>query len=322
MTHQQKINILTLALPAFRLNKIMNRLDTQILLPFWHTVSDEELPHISHLYHAKTTSEFKNDLEFLLKNFTPISAEDLLKKKLKKGKKYIHLSFDDGLKEIFSTVAPILKEKGIPASFFINPPFIDDKEWFFRYEISWILNKIETTEIEKSKAEIKKLKTEILNIPFSSKFWLEDIRNNLSISYDKMKSETRIYLTTKELKQLSNNGFHIGAHSMYHPDFSKITSEQQLAEVKDSVSWITENLNPKLSSFAFPFSDDGVSKENLKAIHNLGPLDLSFGTSGIGRDNNISHFQRIPMEHQKCYNAKRIIKSELLSSDIKRILGR
>lgn len=55
----------------------MNRIDTKILLPFGHTLSDEELPHISHLYHAKTASEFN---------------------------------------------------KGFPASFFINPPFINDKE--------------------------------------------------------------------------------------------------------------------------------------------------------------------------------------------------
>ena len=49
------------------------------------------------------------------------------------------LSFDDGLKEVFTTIAPILLKKGVPASFFINPCFIDNNELFYRYKISLLI---------------------------------------------------------------------------------------------------------------------------------------------------------------------------------------
>jgi len=114
------------------------------LLPYHHTVSDRELLHIKHLYAFKSISQFKSDLDYLLKNFVPISPEQLVEKvnrdEQKRDNTFL-LTFDDGLRECEEIIAPILKEKGVPAIFFINPAFIDNKELFYRFKISLVIEK-------------------------------------------------------------------------------------------------------------------------------------------------------------------------------------
>src|SRR4051812_34696580 len=72
------------------------------LLPYQHTVSDEALLHIKHLYNYKNVAQFTLELDYLLRHFKPVSADDVLdsinKKKALPAGSFL-LSFDDGFKE-------------------------------------------------------------------------------------------------------------------------------------------------------------------------------------------------------------------------------
>lgn len=48
-----------------------------LLLPFYHMVSDDDPVHVRYLYPAPTTKRFKADLDFLLRDFRPVSHEYL-----------------------------------------------------------------------------------------------------------------------------------------------------------------------------------------------------------------------------------------------------
>lgn len=52
------------------------------------------------------------------------------------------MSFDDGLKECAETIAPLLLKKGIPATFFVNPGFVDNQRLFHKYKASLILGRL------------------------------------------------------------------------------------------------------------------------------------------------------------------------------------
>jgi peptidoglycan/xylan/chitin deacetylase (PgdA/CDA1 family) len=88
---------------------------------------------------VKTVAEFQKDLDYLLKHFEPIDVETLYHfhiNKITPEKPVFHLTFDDGLKEIYEIVAPILLKKGVPATFFINSGFVDNKTLFYRHQHS------------------------------------------------------------------------------------------------------------------------------------------------------------------------------------------
>lgn len=94
-----------------------------LIIPCYHMISDDERMHTKHLYLHKNIKEFKGDLDFLLENIFPINLLDLigfLEHRFSLPDKDFLLTFDDGFREMHDIVAPILLEKGISASFFIN----------------------------------------------------------------------------------------------------------------------------------------------------------------------------------------------------------
>lgn len=91
------------------------------MLPFYHLVTDNPPTHIRNLYKHKTLTEFKDDLDYLLTHFKPITLKELLE--YHQTKKPIpnnsfHLTFDDGLSEFYHIIAPILIEKKFRQPYF------------------------------------------------------------------------------------------------------------------------------------------------------------------------------------------------------------
>ena len=119
-----------------------------LIMPFYHAVQGEQaLPHITRLYTPRSIATFKEDLEFFLKHFEPISLTELIKH-VRKGeepdKPSFFLSFDDGLREVHDLVMPLLLEKGVPATIFLNSDFVDNKELFYRYKLSLLQELLNT----------------------------------------------------------------------------------------------------------------------------------------------------------------------------------
>jgi len=329
VTPLQKIQYTALIRPFFTSRGLMKNLKYPLIFPFYHTISDTPLPHISSLYKVKTTKQFVSDLEFLLQRFTPVSIDQIINNELKPDKAYMMLSFDDGLKECYSVIAPILKSKGVPAAFFVNPAFVDDADWFFRYEVSWLMQELKNlppsgssscSVIKMHEKEVMRLQDTLLNTTLKTRDNIDMVLKKLNMTREYMRRQTRIYMTKKELVSLHNDGFHIGAHSMHHPLFSDISGKAQISEVRDSFDALNKVIQPQHKSFAFPFTDDGISKEQLGNIYEETKPDITFGTSGVGKDEELPHYQRIPMEHDKVFSAQKIVKSELIAYKMKKTM--
>jgi len=298
------------------LQKILKQ---QLILPFYHTISNKPLPHIKHLYQVKSENEFINDLDFLLKYYEPIDYETFRdfvtgKKQLKKPS--FMLSFDDGLSEFYSVIAPILIGKGIPAVCFLNSAFVDNKALFFRYKASLILDKIENNPnlvevVSEYLNNSKDIKQKILKLGYSDEHLLNKIAESITFDFNKFLKEENPYLNSNQIKKLINQGFYFGAHSIDHPQYQFISLEEQLRQTKESLNFVTENFELNYKIFAFPFTDYGISTDFFKQVNRKKLVDFTFSSAGQKRDRISNNFQRIPFETGK-YSAKRIHNTELL----------
>ncbi len=272
-------------------------LKTPCFMPFYHVVSNEKLPHILN-YPYRNILQFERELDFFLKHFQPVSLHKL-KKADCSGKKNFHLSFDDGLSQCAEIVAPILLKKGIPATFFINTGFIDNKALFHKYKASLILNKLR----EKSNEEVEKLLADnnfagdkVLTAGISEVEVLNEVAEKLEIDFAGFLKKQKPYLNSNQVKKLVADGFAVGAHSHSHPEFWKIPAEEQINEVKSSMDQVIKLVNPEIRAFSFPFTDSGVPAEVLKMIRDENICDVTFGTAGVKNDEFDFHFQRYPAE--------------------------
>ncbi len=168
------------------------------VFPYYHIINDKKVHHIKNLYKYKNVGEFKHDLEILLEHYKPLNPEIIIKnptKNFKIPQNSFLLSFDDGLKEVYDIIFPVLKEKNIKAIFFINPKFIDNNEILHRHHLSVVVEVLKEIKDTKKLNEIsnlfgisysshKQLSEYVLKIDSSNKKLLDNVKTELEINID------------------------------------------------------------------------------------------------------------------------------------------
>jgi peptidoglycan/xylan/chitin deacetylase (PgdA/CDA1 family) len=290
------------------------------LLPYQHTVSSESLPHIKHLYKYKNEKQFIHDLDFLLKHYKPIHVDELIfsvrEKKILPPRSFL-LSFDDGFREVFDIIAPILEKKGIPALFFINPAFIDNNELFYRCKISLLIEAIhknkkgnktiqpffELLNIEENKST--KIIPALKKINQINAEVLDRLAEVMDFSFDLFLKKQQPFLSSPQLHSLSERGFSIGAHSINHPYYKLVTIEEQLIQTIDSCNYVNNKLGTGSCSFSFPHSDKELNQDLFDKLNNT-DIPLLFGIQNEKNELNNKMLHRFNAERPEIELNKQI----------------
>lgn len=321
------------SLPAATLSmKQWGRLtSTSLFLPFYHTVSSAYLPHVAPLYRYRSEKEFSGDMDILLRNFQPVSLSEVyqtVSTATHFPKPSFFLSFDDGLKEIEEIVAPILWQKGIPATVFVNPDFVGNKHLFFRYKAALLVDCLDRMKAPLPPLPFLSHSTKaadwrkwILSARYEHIPQLDSLAQTLGVDFGQFLDTQRPYLDISQLHALKSKGWDIGSHSMDHPEYRFLSFHEQVKQTVQSLAWVKDQGLESIPAFAFPFTDFGVSHALYKEVDRILPSPLFFGTAGLKTEQNKHHLQRIPMEGTT-WEADRLIKGEFFSFFIKKILGK
>jgi len=298
------------------------------VLPLYHAISEQPSPFVKHVGVWRSVEQFQADLDFLLKHYEPVSLNQLKEHKETK-KTPLHLTFDDGLKECFEYVAPILEAKGIPATFFVNSAFVDNKALFFRYKASLLLERMKEEEtIAESLHEWKQNQgtdtsgpSYLLNIRYHQSHLLDDLAEWLGIRFADELEAQPCYMSKEELAILQNKGFTIGAHSIDHPRYDALPLEEQLRQTLESLSYVQQHFSPECATFAFPFTDFQIRHTFFERLAESGLCDLSFGCAGLKKEIRSTHLQRVPLD-ENARSAQANLSKEYLYYLLKAPLGK
>ena len=312
-----------LANSFFSLNQLIKLTSQKLILPFYHTISEHRLPHISNLYQIRTKLQFENDLDYLCKHFKPISIQelnDIVYNNQKIIKPIFHLTFDDGLKELYTEISPILEKKGIPATFFINTDFVDNKVLFYRYKVSLLIEKINTNNVSNKELSkyfrinennLDEMKNRLLSFKYIDEPTIDSIAKLLEVDFTDYLQNQQPYLFKNQIKELITKGFSIGSHSLNHPFFKDLDFDERKRQINESFKYLEKELNVENFYFSFPFSDESVECDFINWLYNNANCKLSFGISGLKHDYTKYHLHRIPFE-QASNSVQNIIKGEYL----------
>lgn len=246
---------------------------------------------------------FKKQIFFLKKKYNVLSPEEVHfnfanNKKFKK--KDVWLTFDDGYKDHFNNVLPILEKHKLKGSFYptvvgskckklldINKIHLILKE---TKDYDFVINFIKTQyKLEKSNKgdSFENLLLKInTKIPYDNKktIIIKSLLQSLLDSKlrtkicDKLlikiykkklnKVSSNFYMNLKEIKQLYNMGHEIGLHGYNHYPLNILNKIEKKQEIVNSYNyWKSNNLIKKNWSFCYPFGiHDTESIEILKKI--------------------------------------------------------
>ena len=265
----------------------------EVIVVMYHYIRDVENTPYKKI-NAIKVDEFKYQIEYLKKEgYSFIHLDDYVS--FLSGEKEIPekcciLTFDDGFKEHYDTVFPILKKEGIPGVFYpVTQPIVEGKVLNVQ-KIHFLLSQItsrnfanqinerlpdklfEKYEIHgRFKINPKKrfddnltsnLKHNLSRMPRNLK---EELVDEIFNKYFENEKEfcKELYVDFDELGEMIKGGMIIGSQSHTHPLLSELSFDEQENEIKKSTEILEKNLKIKIKHFCYPYGD---YNENTLAI--------------------------------------------------------
>lgn len=275
-----------------------------VLFPYAHIVGDSAPAHVKHLLRIQAVAKFRSDVDFLCRRYQSLPLSDLERvPRSPHGNgppRYFALSFDDGMREVHDVIAPILREKGVPATFFLNSATIDNKQLMWRHKISLIVERARqrprTMPPQLAGRPGDTLDARLKTLRFAEQHLLDDIAGFFELDFDEYLRTRKPYLTSEQVQALAREGFEFGSHSDSHPYFNEIPLTEQREQISRSVGFI-RGLGVPCRYFAFPFNDRGVPAAVFRHMQELDVV-YSFGTSEAREDSVPFSFQRFALDAQ------------------------
>jgi peptidoglycan/xylan/chitin deacetylase (PgdA/CDA1 family) len=264
---------------------------SNLLAPCYHLVSDDPPAHVRHLYRCRNVREFKDDLDWLLRRFKPLTLQDVndcvtAHRPVPEGS--LFLSFDDGLRECAEVVAPICRAKGVPVTFFLSTAFLGNRALCYRHKASVLIDRYRTPPSAKANQtggmfphSAPEFRSFVLGVRYRDAHLLDECAQQLDVDFESYLSASRPYLDEADVTALLGEGFSIGGHSVDHPPYAEIPLEGQLAQTSECVGYLQSRFQPTVASFAFPFVADGVPQQFIDQAFSSKLVDLMFYTGAL-----------------------------------------
>jgi peptidoglycan/xylan/chitin deacetylase (PgdA/CDA1 family) len=165
----------------------------------------------------------------------------------------VALTIDDGRRDFYECMFPLLKEFKFPATFFVVSSFIRGEDWIWTDKVLWL------SQQSKPPAAFA---PEKLDGIFRSLNAMRPEARNARIQAEAASANITIppqappkfaACSWSELREMADSGLvDIGSHTVTHPILSSITDEESWQELTGSRRQIEEGMGRKPESFCFP----------------------------------------------------------------------
>lgn len=211
-----------------------------------------------------TAKEFDQMMAWLQKQFNVIPLSEGIKR-LADGTlppAAAAITFDDGYRDNLEIAAPILKQRGLPATLFVATGFIDGGIMFNDMVIEALrhtsvmaihlpelgIERLPLISWENRRNAVNVVLPAIKHLPFSDRL----------IQVEKLVTECKVALpldmmmTTSQLRNFVGMGFEIGAHTDNHPILRVLPDDLALDEITRGRTKLESMINANVSLFAYP----------------------------------------------------------------------
>ena len=204
---------------------------------------------------ALNVEGIRRQFEYLRQHFrvTPLRqlAEELSSGKL--ADRTVALTIDDGRRNCYEFLFPLLKEFELPATFFVVSSFVRGEDWIWTDKVLWLSEQANRPD---------ELQREQLVATFRSLNRMAPDMRNAQIdvwakasSVDIPKGPPAKYApcSWSELREMADSGLlDVGSHTVTHPILSTITEEDSWDELTRSRAQIEQEMGRRVSCFCFP----------------------------------------------------------------------
>jgi len=296
----------------------------------YHRVLDAQSENFSSDIELVSSSpcNFEKQLDYICKHYMPISFSDLNSDGTYCGEKHkppIILTFDDGFRDNYETVYPLLKKYKAKATFFIVTNVADRIEplWFDFLAQQLLTCKSHSLKIndktynlgdnqEHRRSVLSELLLDLREISNQERL---DVLNSVSESKEFInhKADYADYLSWDEIREMHIGGMEFGSHSKSHPILSQMHMREIITELCESKTRLEDELSDECISFSFPVG--GFEEYNGDALVALKDCGYKFSCTYEPGLNNLPITDRYQLRriHVERYTSEPTFKNVITS---------
>ena len=244
----------------FGLARVASAKMARILMYHNFCADEEKLPdHVS-------LSLLRHQLEYLNRHFRVVPLSTLLTQ-IKSGQPLdshtVVLTVDDGRRNCYQYLFPLLREFRMPATFFVVSSFIRGESWIWTDKVWWLAERKKRPEflapgrIDSFFSNLNRLHPEVRDAH------IEAVALTMGVRVPDSPPPKYAPCTWAELCEMADSGLvEIGSHTASHPILSTLADEESWSELTVSREQLEQGLGGKVSAFCFPNGKPGDFRSN------------------------------------------------------------
>ncbi len=234
-----------------------------ILVLNYHRIGDGSAsPYDRELYSADAEA-FDAQIARLARDCDVISPADIETVAGRRGR-HVLVTFDDGYLDNYDTAFPILRQHGVPATFFIATGYIDRPRLPWWDEIAWLVRSTAAARldlrpwlpaplapVDGTEAAIHAILRAYKSLPATEADGLL-ARLRIESGVDTPESIDRLWMDWDMIRDMAAHGMTIGGHTVDHPVLSRLPVERQRHEIETCALRLRAETGRPMEYFAYP----------------------------------------------------------------------
>ena len=214
---------------------------------------------------SASRSSFAEQLRVLARHFDVVGT-DALEVPQERPARRVVLTFDDGYRDNYEVAFPLLREHGLPATFFLATGFLDRPAVAWWDELAWMVRTSTRTALEADewlpdrlpldgdrRAAVTAVTSLYKSLPTArSEAFLDHCAQVTGAGRCPESLAQDLWMTWDMAAQMRDAGMEIGGHTVTHPVLAHADVERQRAEVEGCRDRLHERLGVQMASFAYP----------------------------------------------------------------------
>lgn len=250
-----RFGIANLAFPSYSLRCLV-----------FHNVSPTRSPFTDGMKVSVTPDEFEMALRYLAAHYDPVSLEDVLSNSSRLAKRPVLVTFDDAYASVAEHAAGLCRQFKVPALFLVNGAFVDNRCLAPDNLVCYVFNMFGKAMINAAAQKVSRYKggdLQNLSDVFERFFpaislagrdaFLGALKDLSGIGEQEMAKETKLYVTSEQLRNLKDYNFEIGSHTYTHPYCRSLSRSDFSSEIDRNRLELSALTGQQIRSFSLPY---------------------------------------------------------------------
>lgn len=194
---------------------------------------------------------FAAQLDILARSCEVVPAREAAAPLGRRGRR-VALTFDDGYRDNHDIALPLLRERDMPATFFVTSGFVDRTDVAWWDDIAWLVAGDGPRSAEDECAIRSQLDIAVRLSPAARDRQCEELAARAGRARLVPDATDGDWMTWDMVRALRAAGMDVGAHTVSHPVLATVDAAGQRHEIAASIRRIEEELGERPRLFAYP----------------------------------------------------------------------